>query len=128
MIVPMRTSLLLTAAVALALTVLPGCDKKIKHKKLEKNIAKTLKEKTGVAPKSVSCPKDVKEKKGGVFYCTAVDPTGKPHKVEVKMLGDGKVKWQVMSGKPGAAPKTAPATKTTPSKAATPPTPAPATK
>lgn len=127
----MRMTLLLTGAVALALTVLPGCDKKIKHKKLEKNISKTLKEKTGTAPKSVKCPKDVKEKKGETFYCTAVAPNGTAYKVEVKMLGDGKVKWQVLANKGAgdAKPQPAPAKPAPapgPEKPA--PTPAPATK
>lgn len=90
----MRT-LPLTAACAvvpllLALLV-AGC--KIDGERIEKSIVLELEKQKGIKAKSAACPKDITEKKDGSFQCTVTLDDGATLPIEVKMLGEGNVKW-----------------------------------
>lgn len=72
---------------------LTGCSKKIDDSKLETKINEFLADKN-VTASAVSCPADIKEKKGESFDCTAtVDD--KTLTITVEMQGDGAVTWKV---------------------------------
>lgn len=81
---------LVRAAAALFLpTLLMGC--KLDGEKIEKSIASEL-DKQGIQAKA-ACPRDVTEKKDGSFKCTVTLASSATAQVEVKMLGEGNVKW-----------------------------------
>jgi hypothetical protein len=86
----MKTITLLVALLALA-----GCTKQIDGAKLEKNIAEEVEKQTKHKPKSVTCPKDIVEKEGGTFQCTATADDGSTVPVDVTMQGGGNVKWEI---------------------------------
>jgi hypothetical protein len=84
----------LFAAGALAFA---GCgDKKLDTGKLEGKIKDGIQKQAGVKIKSVSCPKDVKVKKGDIFNCKATTATGQTANVKVTQQDDkGNVHYQV---------------------------------
>ena len=100
-----------------ALVGLAGCERTLDTKKLETNIQDEIAKQTGTKPKSVSCPAEQKEKRGGTFDCTAEHPDGSKARVEVTMKGDGQVEWKLVPTKtaesaklvPSAAPTAKPA-------------------
>lgn len=118
------TKLATAVAALFVVAALAGCEKKIDDEKLEGKINEFLAGK-GVTASEVSCPSDVKEKKGDTFDCTAkVDEHTLT--VTVEMQGDGAVSWNVtdFGGYQPAADPAAAEPATTPARpAADPPAP-----
>ena len=84
----------LAAALAVA-----GCGSKvINTDKAEREIEKGLKQQLHLKDVSVSCPDDVKAKKGDTFNCTA--KSGKQTaKIAVTQLDDnGRISWRLVRG------------------------------
>ena len=81
----------------LLLVVTAGCGQStLDTSRLESQIKQTLSERTGFPIKSVSCPSDVKAKKGDRFRCTVT--TGRNEEVAVNVHQDddqGGVTWKL---------------------------------
>jgi hypothetical protein len=93
-----------TAVMCLALVLLTaGCGQsKLNTGKLESQIQKTLSDRTGFPIKSVSCPSDVKAKKGANFRCTVTTERNESVPVNVTQDDDkGGVTWKLAGPLPG---------------------------
>ena len=92
-----RSRRLLLPLLAAAGVTLAGCgDKKLDTNKLEGRIKTGIERQAGVRVKSVSCPGDVKVKKGHVFQCRATTTSGQTAPVRVTQQDDeGNVNYQV---------------------------------
>ncbi len=84
----------LIAATALAAG---GCgDKKLDTGKLEGKIKDGIQKQAGVKIRAISCPDDVKVKKGDTFNCRATTTSGQTANVKVTQQDDeGNVNYQV---------------------------------
>ena len=71
---------------------------------VEKHITKELFKQIEVKPKSVECPKAVKEKQGESFECTAAAFDGSTAKILVEMKGEGTINWKVVAVTKALAP------------------------
>jgi len=91
----MKTSRLMGIAILALVFSVTGCQKKLDMPKLEKKIKEHLEKTLKAQITSVTCPKSMKEKKGEKFACSAIDKDGTKAHIEVEMMGDGKVKWNV---------------------------------
>jgi hypothetical protein len=83
----------MVASLAVASLALPACTKMIDTAAVEKNVSEELEKQLKVKVKSVVCPKEVTEKEGGTFECTATDDGGNKAIIEVTMSGGGNIKW-----------------------------------
>jgi hypothetical protein len=94
-------------ALACLVLVLSACgESKLDTSRLETQIQKSLRERTGLAIASVSCPSDVTAKKGDTFRCVAT--TTRKDEVAINVVqedDEGRVTWRVAPrpglGKPG---------------------------
>jgi uncharacterized protein DUF4333 len=93
---------------AIALLGLVGCERTLDTKKLETNIQDEIAKQTGTKPKSVTCPAEQKDRRGGTFDCTAEHPDGSKARVEVTMKGDGQVEWKLIPTKTAESAKLVP--------------------
>jgi hypothetical protein len=88
----------------LGAVVLAGCGKRLDTGKIESEIKKGLIDQTGAKIAAVTCPNDVKPKKGNTFQCTAKAVNGKGVKIQViQEDGNGRVSWRVAN--PDNAPR-----------------------
>ncbi len=79
---------------AVAVLGITGCQKTLDTSKAEKTIKKELAAATKTDIKSVSCPSDVKAKKGNVFKCTAEAASGQKITIKVTQKdNDGNVEY-----------------------------------
>ena len=75
-------------ALAASLAVLGCGETVIDGGKLTKFVGKTVSDQAGVRVKSVTCPEDVKAKKGGTFNCTVLAKDGTKGAVKVVQNDD----------------------------------------
>jgi hypothetical protein len=92
-----RSALLLSALASCLALGFAGCgEKKLNTSKLEDKIKQGIEQQAGVKVKSVSCPGDVKIKKGATFNCRATTTSGQTAPVQVSQKDDkGNVTYQV---------------------------------
>jgi hypothetical protein len=83
--------------------VTAGCGQsKLNTAKLESQIQRTLSDRTGFPIKSVSCPSDVRAKKGAGFRCTVTTQRNERVLVNVTQDDDkGGVTWKLAGPLPG---------------------------
>ena len=86
----------LVPAIVLALGLAACGESKLDTSRLESQIQKSLRERTGVPVESVICPDDVEAKKGDTFRCVAT--TARKDRVVLDVTQDdseGRVTWRV---------------------------------
>lgn len=86
-----HTIVLVTAATSLACTAQRALD----LSRVKAFITSELAAQTGVTPTRVDCPAEVYEAPGRTFECRVFADDGSSAPVEVEMLGDGKVTFEV---------------------------------
>jgi uncharacterized lipoprotein len=93
----MSRARLVSVLSAVALLGLTGCGtKKLNTGKLEGKIKDGIEQQSGVKVKSLSCPSDVKAKKGDTFNCKATTTGGQTATVKVTQKDDkGNVRYSV---------------------------------
>jgi len=89
--------MLAAAALAAALLAATGCGTaNLDPSRLEKDIKSGIAQRTGLQITSVSCPNDVKAKKGATFRCAVTTAKGERATVEVTQEDDnGRVRWRL---------------------------------
>src|SRR5580693_2065740 len=102
-------SFFMVASLAVAAIALPACTKMIDTAAVEKNVSEELEKQLKVKVKSVVCPKEVTEKEGGTFECTATDDGGSTATIEVTKTGGGNIKWATKRDEKAAPPAAKPA-------------------
>jgi hypothetical protein len=100
---------MLRALLVLAAGLCVGCEPMLDTRKLEKNIDEEISRQANVKAKSVTCPEEQKEQKGGTFDCTIEHPDGTKMRVEVAMKGDGQVEWKLITPKAAGSASAPPA-------------------
>jgi hypothetical protein len=97
-----RFAIGLVAGLSVSLSLLPvacGGDSNLDTGALETQMKETLGDRTGIPIESVTCPDDVKPKKGDSFRCTATTERGERVLMNVTQEDDeGAVKWRVVRG------------------------------
>lgn len=93
----MSRARLLSAASAVTLLGLTGCgDKTLNTTKLEGKIKDGIEKQSGVKVKKLSCPSDVKAKKGDTFNCKVTTTGGQTATVKVTQKDNkGNVRYAV---------------------------------
>jgi uncharacterized protein DUF4333 len=77
------------AAAATAVLGIAGCgEETFQQDDLQTQIAASLEEEAGVAPKSVSCPSDAPAANGDEFECTGTAPNGDKFTIDIKVTSD----------------------------------------
>jgi hypothetical protein len=90
------TGVAFLSVVCVGAMMLAGCGSRLETSHVERSIKDGIAKQTRLPVRSVSCPNDVKAKKGDTFRCTAVSAKGDRVVVLVTQLDDkGHVTWRV---------------------------------